>query len=226
MSDTYIAFLKENFPNMPLNNEEILKKVHLKICENNIMSDFFLSNALNKYPHAKLEYINIYKLQVNKILIYVGINDQNILNFCFRSFIESILKFVYSLQNDYELQKINKTGFRFLGESLKKDEKALYRGMKDDISKLLSYYGQYSNDIHGKNIDIKNEIEYMKSILSSKNNIDYNKLYKDLDRIIELYELILIKSLNLTIEGGIVFRLSHIMSNDDIKNIFNLDKIT
>ena len=222
MSNVYIEFLKKNFPSLNLDNEKILEKIHLKICENNIMSDFFLANILNVYPNAKSEYIKIYKLQMNRILIYIGINDQNVLNFCFRSFIESILKLIYSLQNNYEIEKINKTSFRFLGDSLKDDKKSLYPNMKNDISKLLSYYGQYSNDIHGKNINVQNEIEYMQLILSSNNSINYNKIYTDLNNIIKIYELILITALNLTMESSVVFRLSKILSNDQIKAIFKV----
>lgn len=222
MSNKYIEFLAENFPNLPLKRKKTLEKIHKKVCENNIMSDFFLINVHENYPHAKLEYIKIYKLQLNKILIYIGINDQDAISFCFRCFIEDILKFVYSLQNDYELDKINKTNFRFLSESLKDDTKQLYTGMKDDISKLLSYYGQYSNGVHGKNIDIDNEVEYMKLIISNEDNVDYNKLYRDLNNIVKLYELILIKSLKLKLDSTVVFRLEKIMTNDEIKEIFNV----
>ena len=55
----------------------------------------------------------------------------------------------------------------------------------------------------------------MKLIISNEDNVDYNKLYRDLNNIVKLYELILIKSLKLKLDSTVVFRLEKIMTNDE-----------
>lgn len=221
MKNKYINFLNESFPKLSLEEEEALIDIYKTICENNIFTDSFKNKLCLKYEHAKDEYFEYYRNQLNKILIYVGINDKNVIDFCFRLSVEYLLKLLYSIKNNLDIKEINKKSFRFLSEDLKNTDSEIYTGMVDDISILLSYYGKFSNEIHGK-IEQKTELEYMDEILKNKDT-RFMTIKTQLSKLVKIYEKIFIKILQMNlknVDAGLIFRLSNIMSNKRIKKLF------
>nr|DAE48816.1 MAG TPA: hypothetical protein [Caudoviricetes sp.] len=222
MDNKYCEFLKSNFPNFPNPDLKEIEQIYIKICENNILTDFFVEKLRELDKEISIEFINRYKKTLNKLLIYIGVNDEDIINFSFRSSVEYILKSLCSFNEFSSEEKINKLSFRSISELLKKEENYLYTDMKVDSSNLLSLYGKFSNEVHGK-VDIKiNELEYMNLILGT-NHVDYSKIYNNICNIVDTYEKIFIRALNISlsnIDASIIFKLSNIVSNKRIKKIF------
>lgn len=225
MNENYIDFLKESFPKLTLQQSDDLKKIYMKICENNILSDYFRSQLTGKYEKVKIEYLDYYRSQLNKILIYIGINEENIINFCFRASTEYILKLLYSMKNDNDISAIDKKSFRFLSDDLKNKDEELYKDMVQDIAKLLSDYGHFSNKIHGK-LNDKNELQYMNEILTGS-NIDFSRTFRQLTNIVDVYEKILIRSLKINkknIDASLIFRLENLISNNRISKLLSYEE--
>ena len=142
------------------------------ICESNIMSDIYI-----KYMDLSILGVNVDRLMyyirfrdcVNKLLIYLPINDGIGIYACMRYFIEQFLKYVYSLYNNNDVSKINKTSYRHIKEDINSNTN-IDINVKKEIEKIYSYYAKYSNDIHDKAVVYDKELNFLGDILKNRND--------------------------------------------------------
>ena len=94
----YLKFMEKYFPySSKIPNED---KIYQLVCENNLMVGIILSNmdASRFYLNEeKLIFYRRYRDGVNKILIYIPLNDEIGIYACMRYSIEQLLKFIYSI---------------------------------------------------------------------------------------------------------------------------------
>lgn len=218
----YINFLENSFPKCPVKKEKIIESIYEKICENNMLTDIFTPRIIKKYPKSQIEFLQLYKKQLNKILIYIGLNEEDGLNFCFRSCIEYLLKFIYSIQTVNNFSTINNINYRHLSESLKDEENQIYPNIKIDINNFFDYYGKFSNSVHGKTQKTKNEIIYLEQIISFK-HINYSKVYNYMSNILNSYEKVMQNILKITsknLSASEILRCKEIMKNNKFNKLF------
>lgn len=183
----YEKFIKEYFPTASY--DEKLETLYLYICENNYMTDIYikyLSKDKEYLSEEKIVFLRRYKIGLNKLLIYILINDTIGINACMRYCIEQLLKFIYSIYINKNVDEINRVSYRFLKEELNK-----ININSDKLNKLYSYYGKYSNEIHDKQTTVTNEMSYLKDILISSNYF-IKSVNQDIDKILESYHKIMI----------------------------------
>lgn len=191
--DEYRNFIIKYFPYCSLCTNTEMENLYRYICENNFTTDIYRKylepNKFHLTPQ-KLIFLNRYQVQLNKLLIYVPLNDGLGVNACMRYCTEQLLKFLYAICIDEGIDRINTIKYRFLKENLKSNIHLI--GITDnEIDKLSSYYAKYSNEIHDKNNIIDNEVIYLKQVITGPN--DYIKeVNNDLNKILEIYHNIMI----------------------------------
>ncbi|WP_085829411.1 hypothetical protein [Clostridium massiliodielmoense] len=214
-------FLQKFFEYHPYKKSKTLEKIYKKICENNVLTDLFLNKIQQENIVDEKILLDLYRNKLTKILLYIGLNDIDSINYCIRSSVEYLLKFLFCIQNKLDIYSANNTSYRYLSESLKDVSKELYVNMKEDIIPLLGIYGNFSNKLHGKNINKNNEIQYLEDILTTK-SIDYVKLLNSIIIIIDTYETILVKMLKLNIKNlssNEVFKITDFWDKDKINRL-------
>lgn len=173
----YGEFINKYFPlSSQIKNEEALYRL---ICESNLISQIML-----KYISLEVEYLTESKLifykrfrdGVNKLLMYLPLNEEIGIYACMRYSIEQFLKFVYAIYFDKELEVIGKTGYRHIKEDIKQNT-VITNDIKIELQRIYSYYAKYSNDVHAKEIDENEELVSLGRIIREKN--EYSKEIED-----------------------------------------------
>lgn len=169
----YGKFINKYFPSSaPIENEEALYRL---ICESNLISQIML-----KYISLEVEYLTESKLifykrfrdGVNKLLMYLPLNEEIGIYACMRYSIEQFLKFIYAIYFDEELEVIGRTSYRHIKEDIKKNS-VISDDIKLEMQKIYTYYANYSNDVHAKEIDENKELVSLGKIIKSDN--EYSK---------------------------------------------------
>ena len=147
----------------------------------------FYSNTFQMLIFQK--YYLRYRDGINKLLIYVPVNDDIGVYACMRYIIEQILKFIYSLYGENSIEKINRTSYRHIKEEIR-----LMRNMPDksvDYDHELTFLGEVlkdENKFKDSISDIKNIVFNVYDILISIFEITYEQL--NLSERIKLSEVI------------------------------------
>lgn len=191
------------------------------ISSNNILLDIFNTYVDNKTKN-NLIFSKRYQIGINKILIYIPLNDNIGIYACMRYLIEQLLKFIYSIYINETIEKINTTGFRIIKDNLLKQEN--YPFDKNIIEQLISYYVKYSNNIHEKNIILQDTFPYLTSLLTQPNKF-LEEVYNDLNSILDDCYLIYIKQFNIYYNRFSTderLRLDKCFGSSKRKKIYNL----
>lgn len=104
-----------------------------------------------------------------KILIYLPLNDSIGIYACMRYSIEQFIKFIYSIYFEKEIDKINKTSYRFIKDDINGNT-LIQDKLKSELRKIYTYYAKYSNDIHNKKIIYDDNLNFLGDILTMQNN--------------------------------------------------------
>lgn len=189
-STDYLKFIHDFFPKSYIVKDEARELIYSRVCENNVITSIYNNHISRKNFVGNIIFLEGYKLHFNKLLLYIALNDPSGINFCVRHLTENLLKYIYSIYTNKEFRLIKMTSFRNMKDDLNILLKADSQTIKDEIQLLFSYYGKYSNSIHGKGEDEISEIEYMENIIKNK-QYDLNKLDKDLIGILNSYQIIM-----------------------------------
>lgn len=195
----YQEFLNKYFPLSGNISEE--NRIYNLICENNIMSSLFL-----KYSNDNLYFLNEEKYMyyarfrdgINKLLIYLPLNEGIGIYACMRYSVEQFLKFVYGIYFDYNIDKINRTSYRHIKDDIR-DNSNIAQPIKDELLKLYTYYAKYSNDIHDKNLLYEDELIFLGNILKNENSFAQD-IDKDVSNILIITYNILIRIFDITFQ--------------------------
>ena len=90
--DEYDEFLFKYFPNANFSKDD-KRSLYGLVCENNVMSEIFLKYISSHNTDFMMYYLR-YRDGINKLLIYVPVNDDIGVYACMRYIIEQILKFI------------------------------------------------------------------------------------------------------------------------------------
>lgn len=185
----YKEFIKKYFPQA--DTPDWIQEIYNLVCENNIMCSVIKNHLiLDKeiLSADKLTYYIRYQNGLNKLLMYIPLNDDIGIYACMRYTIEQILKFIYSIYFDYNVEKINKTSYRNIKEDIKKSNLISF-SIKFKIEKIYPYYAKYSNCIHDKRVDYDKELLSLGDILKEDNG--FYEVVNDLRQIInDSYDII------------------------------------
>ncbi len=185
----YQKFIQSNFPLSGCIGKEETDRLFNRVVENNIVSDIFIKYIKTSSMPCVLSFLEDYQIQLNYLLLFIPINENNSINFCMRAAIEHLLKFLYSIDNKEHESKIKLTNFRHLKERLL-DPSSPFKDLKLEVGKLVSFYGEFSNYVHHKRGRDEPELEYMQSIISQR-SFNFNTLDNKLITILNSYETII-----------------------------------
>lgn len=186
----YYNFIKKYFPNSGLSDEvEIL---YQKIEQINILYEIFqyhMDLPNNYLDEDKVIYLKRHIVGLNRLLIYVPLNDDIGIDACMRFSIEQFLKFLYGIYFDKDINKINKTSYRNIKDDFKRltdlDPK-----INDCLITIYNLYGKYSNNIH-KNCELDEDtFKYLSEILTTDTEYAY-KIQEDLDKIFYFFATVM-----------------------------------
>ena len=190
-NNEYRSFLKENFPNTSIIQNDCAYNIYSRVCENNLTTDIFIENIkcrLGDKEQCVNSLINRYREQFNRLLIIIPLNDIYSSSFYMRVISENLLKLTYALNFNDSLENISNLRFRDLNEELNK-LKEINPKYREAIKNVFSLYGRYSNFLHNKNNN-GSEIEIMEQIIKS-NEVDLKKIDNDLMSILKSYQVII-----------------------------------
>lgn len=135
---------------------------------------------------------------MNKLLIYLPLNEEIGIHACMRFSIEQFLKFIYAIYFDKEPDEISKTGYRHLKEDIRKND--LIPGeVKFELQKIYTYYAEYSNDIHAREIDENEEIISLRRIMRAGNEYS-RRIENDLRNLLDISYTIINKIFHIKYE--------------------------
>lgn len=194
--DEYTEFLQKYFPYSNLSDSN-KRDLYNLVCENNIMSEacFNCMDTDKGNLHTdKMMYYLRYKDGVNKLLIYIPLNDEIGIYACMRYAIEQFLKFIYSIYLTTTTEHINRTSYRHIKEEIK-----LMTNMPDDVKRkvkgLYTYYAKYSNNIHDKRVEYEHELTFLSDLLKEENKFGdsvsdlRNIIYCGYDILVSIFDI-------------------------------------
>lgn len=189
ITSEYKEFIKKYFPCSGILNDPNIESIYYRICENNLITDIYekyIGDKTFTNISCQIIFLQNYRIQFNKLLLYLPLNDNNCINFCMRAVIENLLKFLYSIYFKENYNNISKCKFRDIRERLNKINANLFMD-KNKFNILFSYYGEFSNSIHDKSYSTEQHLNYLGSIIEANClNLDY--LDKKLLNILNCYE--------------------------------------
>lgn len=224
----YFHFIKKYYPYCKASIK--INLVHEKIEENNILLQILINHIKTNYLYLnndKLVFLNRYMSGINKILLYIPLNDDIGVDACMRFSIEQVLKFIYSIYFDKSAQSINKTSYRNIKDDFK-NIKSEIDIIYDDLSKLNTYYGKYSNNIHKSCYTESDDLYYLADILTKNDSKISTDIYNDLTKIFKIVDKIIIDIFDIKIEALNIserLRLSNGLSNRRYKYIDTLLRV-
>lgn len=185
----YRDFLVKYFP---LSNKmEKEDRIYNLVCENNVISEMFLK-YINYHPNninqEKTIYYKRFRDGINKLLIYLPINEGIGIYACMRYSVEQFLKFIYSIYFTESIDRINRTSYRHIKDDIRGNIN-ITTDIRLNIEKLYTYYAKYSNDVHDKNVIYDKELTFLADTLKGEN--EFSKFVeKDLSNILLIvYEI-------------------------------------
>lgn len=216
----YNDFLNTYFPQTK--SHPYYSNIYNLICKNNILTDIYIKYSNIENDNDNIVFLQRYKWGLNKILLYLPLNDGIGINACMRYFIEQLLKFLYSICFSLSVDKINQTSYRHIKDDFKKRNKNI--SIKDqDLTFLYTYYANYSNDVHDKNTTTQ-EIGFLEEILKSDNKF-IKQVNNDLFKVTSHFDKIMINLFNITIDNlslGEAQRLQRHMNSKQYNTLVSL----
>lgn len=186
----YAEFTSKFFPlSAKIENEEILYQL---ICESNLISKIILKYInfdVGYVDETKTIFYKRFRDGINKLLLYLPLNEEIGIHACMRFSIEQLLKFVYSIYFDKSVEDINKTGYRHIKEDIKENH-LIPETVKLQLQKIYTYYAKYSNDIHAKTVIENEELISLGRIIRSKNEYSGN-IEIDLRKVLNVSYIIM-----------------------------------
>lgn len=170
----YAEFINKYFPfSSKIENEEVIYRL---ICENNLISEIMLKyisldiGCLNK---EKKVFYKRFRDGINKLLMYLPLNEEIGIYACMRFSVEQFLKFVYAIYFNKNADEISRISYRHIKEDIRNN---IYvpETVKSELQKVYTYYAKYSNDIHAREIDENEGLVSLGRIIRSINEYSDN----------------------------------------------------
>ncbi|TYA11247.1 hypothetical protein FRY98_18945 [Paenibacillus faecis] len=203
----YIDFTKKYFPNtLLLKNEDILGVLFSRVHENSVVTSIFEKYiTCNKVAN---EFLIYYRKNFNKLLVTYPLNEAQAIYSNVRLITESLLKFLFSINNPLDVEIVKKTKFRTLKEELIKT------GLNQSaLNVLFSLYGRYSNYIHDKEDADSKNIDFLEILITTKNKY-LTGIVDDLILLLDSYYALVCITFQIT--------PSHFSASDNLRLIHNL----
>lgn len=184
----YQAFVNKNFPNSYYRNvpDSITERFFMLVHGRNIYLDVVLRNfPLNS---NQSQFIEIFNFNLNRLLYTIPTNDDYIINYNFRSLIESLINIVYFGKAAPDDKNYNES-YRNLKKKLKETE--YYSTVKNDCDQLFNFYSVFSEELHQKKGVSDYSKSFLEDIMSLPSKTSLIKRISQLEKIINFLEKVI-----------------------------------
>lgn len=216
----YEEFIDKYFPKTQKNF--LYNDIYRIVCKNNVLFDIYFKYSNIKKDTNEEFFLKRYMWGINKILLYIPLNDGIGINACIRYSVEQLLKFLYSVCFEKTINKINKTSYRHIKEEMLLRESS-FRIEQESLEYLYTYYAKYSNDVHDK-VNFFKEITFLEEILNDKNTF-IKQVYNDVTNITKQFDIIMIHLYQISIDKltlGEKHRVQRLLSHKQYERVFSL----
>lgn len=224
MRNEYNEFIKKHFPYSSCNENESIELLYARVCENNLVTEVYEKYILAEECGINYHFIFLqkYRNQLNKLLLYLPLNEPSGINFCMRATIENLIKFLYSIYFRVDLQSVTRCKFRHIREGLSGVETESYID-KVKMNILFNFYGNFSNSIHDKVEDQEFQLEYMESIIETC-AFGLVELEAKVVTMLNIYESLICNIFEIkeeTLSSSDILRLKKSLSSNRFKKVVN-----
>ncbi|MDF2084640.1 hypothetical protein [Bacillus pseudomycoides] len=185
----YNTFIQKNFPQSFFlkQPEQSARRFFSLVHGRVIFFDVILRNF--QLDQNKLQFLNVLNFNLVRLLYSVPTNDDYIINFNFRTLIESVLKslyfgLVFPENNNYNVQ------YRNLKDDLKAS--SIYSKYKDECDQMFNYYSEYSEELHQKKGVSVYPNSFLQDIMVNPPTISLEKRNAQIARMINFSETIIL----------------------------------
>lgn len=187
--DQYQVFVQKNFPNSHYltKSEPITKRFFNLVHGRTIFLDVILRNYSLSSNQAN--FVEIFNFNLTRLLYTIPTNDDYIINYNFRSLIESLIKLIYFGIAFRDKQNFNES-YRNLKNELKSTE--FYNIAKNECDQLFNYYSMFSEELHQKKGVSGYSKSFLEEIMSSPPSRSLETRISQLEKVVIFLENIII----------------------------------
>ncbi|EKI8122797.1 hypothetical protein PFU88_001168, partial [Enterococcus faecalis] len=143
----YKKFISDSFPKSSILHEQGLEKVHKFLYQDMLLIDFASQYDLEITDERK-QFYNDFMNIILRILYHLPLKDIYVNRILTRTLAECTAKITLTYFS--EVNDIKKMNMKQIKEELQK--KGVNARYKDFYETITSFFGEYSTDVHGRNI--------------------------------------------------------------------------
>ncbi|HAU32864.1 hypothetical protein ACOSZE_15510 [Lysinibacillus fusiformis] len=204
----YKTFTTEYFPNSPVTNSGITRKIY-NVVQHNIDFMKLLDSVDSEADRERKNLYKTYYLLNLRVLYHLSSNDPFIDGVIIRAIVENLLRLATSLLK-FESRNIIDLSFSDMKDAL--ESKGFQHRYREFYENLCNYFGTYSKDVHGENVYRLSEQEFLVSIRKDKDEEHLNKLFRVYSKLNELMIPFFLKEISTKQKDLTVGNLSKILS--------------
>jgi len=169
----YKKFISDSFPKSSILHEQGLEKVHKFLYQDMLLIDFASQYDLEITDERK-QFYNDFMNIILRILYHLPLKDIYVNRILTRTLAECTAKITLTYFS--EVNDIKKMNMKQIKEELQK--KGVNARYKDFYETITSFFGEYSTDVHGRNISIAYDNSYLYQLINTEDSKFVSELIK------------------------------------------------
>lgn len=169
----YKEFITDSFPKSSILEEQELEKVHKFLFQDMLLIDFANRYDLEITDERK-QFYNDFMNIILRILYHLPLKDIYVNRILTRTLAECTAKITLTYFS--EVSDIKKMSMKQIKEELAK--KGVNVRHQDFYETITSFFGEYSTDVHGRNISTAYDNSYLYQLINTDNSTFISELIK------------------------------------------------
>lgn len=169
----YNKFISDSFPKSVISEQKELEKIYNLLYQDMLLIDFASLHDL-KITDERKQFYNDFTNIILRILYHLPLKDIYVNRILTRTLAECTAKITLTYFS--EITDIQQMSMKLIKEELKK--KGVHVKYKDFYETITSFFGEYSTDVHGRNISTHYDNSYLYQLLNTDSTFFINDLIK------------------------------------------------